>query len=197
MMSEKSIWVARHGQTEWNTQGRYQGRKNSPLTELGKTQAELLGKFLSDRNIDQIFSSPLGRARETASIVAEILGKKVEILPALAEMNFGEFEGRTKEETRISHSDFYQSRENIEQKIKLAYPDGESYLDVWERLAYPILSVLAEKGEILLVAHNSVNKVIRGILLGQPLDQVVSHDQKNNQVVQVFPSLGEEKVHNV
>lgn len=196
-MSEKSVWLARHGQTEWNKEGRYQGQKNSDLTTLGREQATLLGKFLQDKNISKIYASPLGRALETAKIVDSTLQLGVEIVPELAEMNFGLFEGKTKAETKLSHADFYARRNDLEQKIKLAYPDGESYEDVWQRLAYPILSLLANESDILLVAHNSVNKVVRGILLGQLLEQVVSHDQKNNQVVQIFPNLGEEKVHDV
>ncbi len=196
-MSEKSIWLARHGQTEWNKEERYQGRKNSPLTKAGKEQAELVGRLLLDKNIEQIFVSPLGRARETAAIISNILGREAMVMEELAEMNFGLFEGKTKSETRIAHPDFYSSRESSEQKISLAYPDGESYLDVWDRLALPILSLMSREGEILLIAHNSVNKVIRGILLGQELKQVVSHDQKNNQVIQIFPNIGEERVHHV
>ncbi len=196
-MSEKSIWIARHGQTEWNKEGRYQGQKNSDLTALGREQAALLGKFLQDKNIGKIYASPLGRAQETATIVDSVLQLGVETVPQLAEMNFGLFEGKTKAETKLSHAVFYTSREDLEQKIKLAYPEGESYEDIWQRLAYPILSLLGNEGEILLVAHNSVNKVVRGIMLGQTLGQVVSHDQKNNQVVQIFPNLGEEKVYDV
>lgn len=196
-MPERSIWLARHGQTEWNLEGRYQGRQNSPLTNIGQQQAERLGQFWADKNVRQIYVSPLGRARETAGIVNQALQSRVEVMDDLAEMSFGVFEGRTKAETKITHPDFYANRKEVEQKIKLPYPDGESYEDVLTRLLAPILSLLAKEVEILLIAHNSVNKVIRGILLGQTLEQVVGHDQKNDQVVQIFPELGREKVYDV
>lgn len=196
-MPEKTIWLARHGETEWNTEKRYQGRDNSPLTAKGVGQAEAVAKFLQDKNIEQIYVSPLGRAQQTAEIINALLEAKIAIMPELVEMSFGSFEGQTQTATKEQNPDFYLLRQDILTKVSLPYPEGESYQDVWKRLVTPILSLLSVDQELLLIAHNSVNKVIRGILLGQDLINVIDLDQKNNQVVQILPQQREEKVHDV
>ncbi|MGC4937865.1 histidine phosphatase family protein [Kribbella sp. DT2] len=77
-----TVYLARHGQTEWNVTGRRQGRLDSPLTPLGIDQASRNAVLLSTRQIDAVFTSPLARARRTAQIIADGLGLPVAVLVA-------------------------------------------------------------------------------------------------------------------
>lgn len=93
-----TIFIVRHGQTVWNTQGRVQGQKDSPLTELGIQQAKNLAKEFKDIHFDHIFSSDLLRAKRTAEIIA--LEKKLAIQATivLREQSYGKYEGIQREE---------------------------------------------------------------------------------------------------
>ena len=68
-MSAKTIYFVRHGETQWNASARMQGQKNSDLNDVGRAQADVHGRFLSDLGIDAIYASPLERARQTVEIV--------------------------------------------------------------------------------------------------------------------------------
>lgn len=93
------IGLVRHGVTDWNRQGRMQGRNDIPLNEEGRLQAELLGKRMANEAWDYIYSSDLARAQETADIIASHMGKKVEGYdPLLAERAFGLLEGTTEQD---------------------------------------------------------------------------------------------------
>ena len=90
------LLLLRHGQTELSVNRRYSGRGNPPLTDIGRTQADRAAKRLAARGgIDAVVSSPLGRARETASAAAAALGLSVTVLDGLTETDFGEWEGLT------------------------------------------------------------------------------------------------------
>jgi len=86
--------LARHGETEWNTAGRAQGRADSPLTAAGIEQARALGRTLAARGVEHVVSSTLGRAMHTAQVVAEIIGCAVSVDERFVERAFGELEGR-------------------------------------------------------------------------------------------------------
>ena len=89
-----TIYIVRHGQTEWNLLGKTQGHGNSDLTPKGIEQAELLADSMTKYPIDYIYSSDLGRAYQTAEIIGNKLSIEVEKTEALREMNFGTWEGR-------------------------------------------------------------------------------------------------------
>lgn len=93
------IALVRHGETDWNRQRRIQGLSDVPLNETGRAQALETGRLLTRRDWDGVYSSPLSRARETASIIAEVLGLPApEALDALVERDYGEAEGLTDRE---------------------------------------------------------------------------------------------------
>jgi len=94
-MVMKTIYLIRHGTTEWIEQGRVHGALNSPLSKFGEWEAQQAAKALADRGITQIFSSPQGRAMQTASFIAEkIPGIEIIPLDGLREMGFGKMEGK-------------------------------------------------------------------------------------------------------
>ena len=102
------IIIIRHGETEWNQTGRFQGHSDVPLSETGRAQAEALGRNLALDHVDVIYASDLTRALETAAPLAARFGLTVTPDPLLRELNFGAWEGQSFNDVNA---------ENPEQKI--------------------------------------------------------------------------------
>jgi broad specificity phosphatase PhoE len=90
-----TLLLVRHGETDWNAEGRLQGHTDTPLNDYGRRQAATLAEALAGDGIDAVYSSDLSRARETAEIVAARLGLPVVVEPGLREKNWGSWEGLT------------------------------------------------------------------------------------------------------
>jgi broad specificity phosphatase PhoE len=90
-----TLLLVRHGETDWNADGRLQGQTDRPLSDYGRGQARQLAEDLEGEGLDAIYSSDLSRARETAEIVGERLGLPVELDPDLREKDWGTWEGLT------------------------------------------------------------------------------------------------------
>lgn len=101
--AEHTILLARHGQTDWNRVGRWQGATDIPLSELGRDQARALAHSLKGEGIHRVYSSHLSRARETAEIVVATLGIPLGVAadPRLSERGYGVFEGLTRDECAV------------------------------------------------------------------------------------------------
>ena len=93
-----TLLLVRHGETDWNAEGRLQGHTDRPLNEHGRRQAKELAETLAGEGADAIYASDLSRAKETAEIVGERLGLTVVIDPDLREKNWGNWEGLTGDE---------------------------------------------------------------------------------------------------
>jgi probable phosphoglycerate mutase len=138
----------RHGQTDWNFERRIQGSSDIPLNDTGREQARETGRVLAEREWDGIVASPLGRARETAEIIAALVGlPEVEIVDALAERSYGEVEGLNSEEIAARFPD------------PLApVPGRERRSEVVARVL-PALEALAEEhpdARLIVVSHGGV-----------------------------------------
>lgn len=122
-----TTYLARHGQTEWNTTGRRQGRLDSPLTPHGTAQAHRNAQLLTNEGIDAIFSSPLGRARRTATIIGTHLDLTIRVLDDLAEIDHGLWSGLTAAEIDVR----WPGQRGVRERDKYAFrfPEGESYAD--------------------------------------------------------------------
>ena len=92
------LLLVRHGETDWNAEGRLQGHTDRPLNDYGRRQARELADRLAGERVDAIYASDLSRARETAEIVGQRLGLTVVVDPALREKNWGNWEGLTGDE---------------------------------------------------------------------------------------------------
>ena len=90
-----TLLLVRHGETDWNAEGRLQGQTDRPLSDYGRRQARKLAEELEGEELEAIYSSDLARARETAEIVGERLGLPVELDPDLREKDWGTWEGLT------------------------------------------------------------------------------------------------------
>jgi probable phosphoglycerate mutase len=107
MPLETRIFLVRHGQTEWNLQNRLQGNKDSPLTPGGIQQALEVKESLEQFTIDHAYVSPLKRARDTIEIILKDREVEIAIKDNLREINLGPWEGKTRQETALSHPDEY------------------------------------------------------------------------------------------
>ena len=92
------LLLVRHGETDWNAEGKLQGHTDRPLNDYGRRQAKALANRLADERIDALYASDLSRARETAEILGEQLGLAVVVDPDLREKNWGNWEGLTSDE---------------------------------------------------------------------------------------------------
>ncbi len=151
-----TIFLARHGETEWNRIGRWQGKTDIPLSEVGRAQALKLADSLRPRGITQIYASDLSRARETAEIIAAALGiARVNSDPRLRERGFGCFEGLTREECAERHAEAWQ-RYLADRRDTPA--DAEPQEEVVARVVAG-LTALAESadpsGHVLVVSHGA------------------------------------------
>lgn len=154
-----TIFLARHGETDWNRQGRMQGRLGAPLNELGRAQARALSLVASRLGVLSIVTSPLPRALETASIVAGALGCPVTPCDALMEIDFGECSGLTEREIDERFPGLSERRKL--DKWHHRWPKGESYADALLRLEGALAAgTLPGRPLTLLVAHQSVNRAL-------------------------------------
>ena len=149
-----NIYIARHGETEWNKNHRVCGRTDIDLTENGKDQARILAEKLATESIDLIISSPLKRATQTSKIISEICNTPVVIDDRLIEQDYGIYEGVDRQ-----NPDFLTNKRNFAYR----YPNGESMMQVAARV-YPLLEELKGKYEdknVLLLCHGGVCRVLK------------------------------------
>ena len=159
------IILARHGETEWNVGEIFRGRTDIELNETGIRQARLLAEYLTNVNIDAIYSSPLKRALKTAEIIASYHKLDVDIAPDLTDFNFGKWQGLSHQEVKDKYKKLYTEWINHPDRVKM--PAGESLEDVRKRATRVVARVIARYAEtVVLVSHRVVNKVLICALLG-------------------------------
>lgn len=158
-MTPEVVYVARHGETEGNVEGRWQGQLDSPLTARGRQQAHHMAALLADDPVDAIFSSPLGRAARTALVYADLRGLPVTLVDDLAEVDHGGMAGLTPEEMDRAFPGELARR--ARDKHRWRFPGGESYEDALPRAARA-LDVVAASGarKPLVVAHEMIGRLL-------------------------------------
>jgi broad specificity phosphatase PhoE len=182
----RRIYLVRHGQTEWNREKRLQGSRNSPLTELGRAQASRSAAILEDDPPSALLSSPLGRARETATALTEAYGLVAKVDPRLAEIRMGEAEGLTLDEVEAALPGFLAERER--DKWHRRWPSGECYQDVAARLRRFIAEVLEpllavhNQAPVAIVGHETMNMILLGELIALPEAMTLRCGQPNGVV---------------
>jgi broad specificity phosphatase PhoE len=159
-----TVYLARHGQTTWNLVGRRQGRQDSPLTEAGCDQARRLAARMATFPIDGLFSSPLGRATETAAVCGRRLGLQVTIIEELAETDHGRMAGLSPSDIEQAFPGEFERRSK--HKYEWKFPDGESYSDVDRRAAVALnrLSMKSTRTP-LIVSHEMIGRMLLRHLL--------------------------------
>jgi broad specificity phosphatase PhoE len=159
-----TILLARHGETDWNSERRWQGHADRPLNDVGREQARGLAGTLAGREIDVVYSSDLARAHETALIVAEQLGLHVEADAGLREVDVGDWAGRLL--TEIEEAD-PEGFERWQQGHK-AWNGGESYEEMGERVVATVLRLAARHPAqtVLVVTHGGSIRACRASAAG-------------------------------
>ena len=157
------IYLARHGETEWNTIQRVQGWTDIPLSARGVAQAEALGARMERVPLTAVYSSDLGRAMETARHAAARHGLPVTPLRGLREKRFGEWEGLTQTELERDYPALWH-RYHTERDQSTAIPGGETWPQVQSRMTAALKKILrAHPGAqeaVLLVGHGGSGRIV-------------------------------------
>lgn len=148
------LYVARHGQTDWNSKNLVCGSTNLPLTEKGIEQAEALGERVKSLGIDVIIASPMVRAQQTAKAVSDATGLSVITDERLREHDYGAFEGFDR-----SNDEYWTQKYQFAAK----FPKGESVLQLAQRVYNVIDDVKKTYPDktVLLVCHGGVSRMIK------------------------------------
>ena len=166
------IYFVRHGQTIWNVEKRFQGLSDSPLTELGITQAKLLGEKLKDIKFDKFYSTSLKRANDTANYIKGNRKQEVEIFDDFVEISMGDMEGIQQEEFKKLYPEqvknfFFNQLEYNPSSFK-----GESFLEVRERVAKGLekfIKLNQDYERVLVVSHGATLKTLLHYISGKDI----------------------------
>jgi broad specificity phosphatase PhoE len=163
-----TIFLVRHGETEWNRARRYQGWSDSPLTEQGVAQAAAIGRRLAElpeAAAAEIVASPTGRARRTAEIIAECVGRTAPLRfdDRLREISLGSWDGLDRREIRSRMGGMFE-----EFDWYFETPDGERYDEFAGRIAGWLADEGERPGPVIAVCHGVVTRVLRGLYAGLP-----------------------------
>lgn len=181
------VILIRHGETDWNTAGRWQGQEDVPLNARGQEQARELVDELRDYPIDAVYSSDLGRARQTAEPLAQAAGLMVIPDARLREIHQGEWQGRLFEEIQAQFATVLQGRR--EDPLNMAPPGGETVAQAQARVLAALKDILRRhpQGTVAIVSHGFVLGLLRAHLLGEPVQMAWERIPENGgwEVVEV------------
>jgi probable phosphoglycerate mutase len=152
------LCIGRHGETAWTLSGQHTGRTDLPLTENGERQAQALGERLRGLSIAKVLTSPSQRAVRTAEIAG--YGAVAEILPDLAEWDYGAYEGRRTAEILTERPDWQLFRDGA--------PGGESPEQIGVRADRVVAAIRAVHGNVLVVSSAHISRVLAARWLGLP-----------------------------
>ncbi|MBY0121182.1 histidine phosphatase family protein [Bacillus sp. S/N-304-OC-R1] len=166
------LYVIRHGETEWNTQKRSQGRLDSALTEKGKEDARLLGERLKETDFQRIISSPSTRTMETAMLVAGNHRTYIETDERLMEIHLGAWQGKVEADIEREYPEQFHAYWN--QPESYVGVGGETFLDVKKRIHKFLLELekTTPNGNVLVVTHGVVIKALYLLCRNAPIEEI-------------------------
>jgi probable phosphoglycerate mutase len=166
-MTAARVILLRHGVTDWNDGGRFQGHADIPLNQAGREQAAAAAARLAGAGITRVFASDLSRAGETAGIVAGAFGLDVQVDPRLREVDVGSWSGLSMDEAGRLEPDFWPAlREGRDFRRS---PEGESATEAGKRVALALLDhaeAAGDDGVVLAVGHGLSLRVAALLLMG-------------------------------
>lgn len=162
--------LARHGETIFNVEGRWQGQADSPLTDRGRAQARELARALADETVGAVYSSDLGRAYQTASEVAAAHGVSVLTDPRLREIHTGDWTGKNREQIDAEYPDGLHAWATTPSSYQI--PNGEGLLDAQRRaLGFFTARMPAHPGQtVVVISHGAVVQTILVEAMGLGVD---------------------------
>ena len=153
-----SLYLIRHGETEWSKSGQHTGRTDIPLTAIGEQQGQALGRHLAGRQFALVLTSPLSRARETCRLAG--FGAVAEVSDDLLEWDYGIYEGRTTAAVRAEQPGWSIWTTSI--------PKGETVEQVGERVRRVLPRADAVDGDVALFAHAHLLRILSACWIGLP-----------------------------
>jgi len=167
-----TLVLVRHGETDWNRERRFQGHANTPLNDAGRRQAGELATLLRGDGLSAVYTSPLLRAKDTATIVAAGLGLDPYELEELREIDVGDWQGLTIDEVRTRHP------EQLDVAWRSGWPNGETHEELAERVLPALLDLdRRHAGErVLGVTHAGPIRVVLAAAAG------LSHEESRLQI---------------
>jgi broad specificity phosphatase PhoE len=163
-----TVWLARHGESDWNAANRFQGHSDRPLTDLGRRQAEALAsELVSSSSLSGLYTSPLRRALETAAVVGEQVGLEPILVEDLREVDVGSWTGLSRAEVEARFPEAFERWLGGGE----GWDDGESYAEMSAR----VLAVLARiagphpGAELLVVSHGGPIRAIQAAAAGMDI----------------------------
>lgn len=188
-----TLWIVRHGKTDWNVQKRYQGHSDIPLNATGENQAQQIAERLASERLHAIISSDLQRAMQTAEAIAAYHKVDIQSEPRLRESNFGVFEG-------LRYKDVITEEHKAMSDAWFANPEnpptgGEKLSEVALRVrkaANEIITKYDNNKRVLLVGHDGSLRLLLCLLLEMPISQYwrFNMDQCSLTRLNVYPGGG-------
>ncbi|MGE7981574.1 histidine phosphatase family protein [Solibacillus sp. NPDC093137] len=171
-----NIYLTRHGETQWNIENRLQGSKNSQLTDKGIEHAIMLGDRLRNIDFSAIYTSPLERALQTANYIKSDKDVPIYTIENLKEMNFGDWEGKTKDEIEAvdNYKNEYHNFWHIPHMYNHKPHNGEGLITFKRRVEEALSKVISSNsdGNILIVTHAVVIKAILSFTMDISTDKM-------------------------
>jgi len=153
LLPRGEVWLVRHAETEWSKNGRHTGRTEVPLTDAGRDAARGLAPRLADHAFAQVRVSPLGRARDTATLAGlDLDAPEVVFDDDLLEWDYGDYEGITTPDIRVDRPGWFLWRDGC--------PGGEDSAAVGTRVDRVIAELCAVEGDVLVVAHGHLLRAL-------------------------------------
>ncbi|GAC1654585.1 MAG: histidine phosphatase family protein [Acidobacteriaceae bacterium] len=152
-----TLWLVRHGETEWSKSGQHTGRTDIPLTDKGMQEADAIGWVLKSKTFNLVLVSPLGRARVTAERAGFT---SYEIEPNLREWDYGDYEGRSTADVRKEREGWGLWKDGV--------PNGETVEQVGARADLVIQRAEQSGGNVLLFGHGHILRILIARWLGLP-----------------------------
>lgn len=171
----RRLWLVRHGSTLWNSEQRFCGHSDIPLSSEGQVQARWLARHLQTQHLTLIYSSDLLRAQQTAEVIAARSSQPVQITTSSSwrEIAFGAWEGLTYNQIT---QQFPANLDFFTHPLSASPPDGETLQALAQRVQHAFVELahmasLLDDGDIVLVSHGGPLRVLLSIILAMPLEQ--------------------------
>ncbi len=179
------LCLVRHGQTDWNLEGRYMGQSDIPLNATGRIQADSLAGKLKGHLFSAIYTSDLQRAQATADAIAAVLDLPVIADTRLREINQGDWEGKFVDSIRNQYAELWKQRTTDPASIRP--PGGETVMEVAERVyaAVEDIAFIHPTGSVLIVSHGLALATVLCRVRGIPIGQAYSVIPENTEPVWV------------
>lgn len=179
-----TVYVARHGETAWNVEGRMQGRRGVALNERGCAQAARLAQVAAELKLTRIVTSPLPRALETCGYVMDRVNGEFVTSEALVEIDFGACTGLTEADIEAQFPGLAAARKL--DKWNHVWPGGESYAEATRRLRAAIRTgALPLADETLVIAHQSVNRALVHVLSDLAPNEALGIAQRSDVLLRI------------